>query len=79
VEAMTIVKDATSALKNLGQKRLKAPSNVAKYDGKTNPNVWLEDYHLSCKAGGADDDQLLPIYLADSARVVTSQNFHFGI
>ena len=33
-----------------------APSNVVKYDGKTNPSVWLEDYRLACRAGGADDD-----------------------
>jgi len=36
------------------------------------PNVWLEDYRLACRAGGATDDlfviQYLPIYLADSAR-----------
>lgn len=50
----------------------RAPSNVVRYDGKTNPSVWLEDYRLACRAGGADDDlfivQFLPIYLADSAR-----------
>jgi hypothetical protein len=21
-----------------------------------NPSVWLEDYHLTCRTGGADDD-----------------------
>jgi hypothetical protein len=45
------------------------PSNIIKYDGKNNPRVWLEDYHLACRAGGADSDlfiiQFLPIYLAD--------------
>jgi hypothetical protein len=49
-------------------KHFQAPSNVVKYDGKTNPNVWLEDYRLTCKVGGEDDDlfiiQFLPIYLA---------------
>jgi hypothetical protein len=43
------------------------------YDGKTNPSVWLEYYHLTCRAGRANDDlfmiQVLPIYLADSSRV----------
>jgi hypothetical protein len=47
-------------------------SNIVKYDGKTNPNIWLEDYHLACRAGGVYDDlfiiQFLLIYLADSAR-----------
>jgi hypothetical protein len=53
-------------------KRFRASNNVVKYDGKTNPNVWLEDYHLACRAGGADDDlfiiQFLPIYLANMTR-----------
>jgi hypothetical protein len=44
-----------------------APSNIPKYDGKTNPSVWLEDYRLACWMGGADNDlsiiQFLPIYL----------------
>jgi hypothetical protein len=29
-----------------------APNNVVKYNGKTNPSVWLEDYRLACKVGG---------------------------
>jgi hypothetical protein len=36
-----------------------------------NPNVWLEDYHLTCTVGGANDDfiiQFLPIYLDYTAR-----------
>jgi hypothetical protein len=37
-------------------KCLQALHNVVKYDGKTNPSIWLEDYHLVCRAGGADDD-----------------------
>jgi hypothetical protein len=39
-------------------KRFWVPSNIVKYDSKTNPSVWLEDYHLSCRAGGADSDLL---------------------
>jgi hypothetical protein len=50
-------------------KRFQEPSNN---DGKTNPNVWLEDYRLACRAGGADNDlfimQFLHIYLVNSAR-----------
>jgi hypothetical protein len=53
-------------------KCFRAPSNIIKYDAKINSNVWLEDYHLACRAGRADDDlfiiQFLPIYLVDSAR-----------
>jgi hypothetical protein len=47
-------------------------ATIAKYDGKTNPSVWLKDYYLACRVGGADDDlfinQFLPIYLANLAR-----------
>jgi hypothetical protein len=39
---------------------------------KTSPNIWLEDYRLTCKAGGADNNffiiQFLPIYLANTSR-----------
>jgi hypothetical protein len=53
-------------------KRFRAPNKVIKYDGKTNPSVWLEDYCLACRAGGANDDlfiiQFLPMYLANMAR-----------
>ena len=45
---------------------------MPKYDGETNPNVWLEDYRLACHAGGARDDYFiiknLLLHLADSAR-----------
>jgi hypothetical protein len=45
---------------------------VARYDGDTNPIIWLEDYRLACHAGGATDDLFviknLPLYLGDSAR-----------
>ena len=38
----------------------------------TNPAVWLEDFCLAYRAGGADNDifivQYLPLYLAESAR-----------
>jgi hypothetical protein len=47
-------------------KRFQVPNNVIKHDGKTNPNVWLEDYQLACRACGADDDlfiiQFISIY-----------------
>jgi hypothetical protein len=53
-------------------KCFRAPNNVIKYDHKTNLNIWLEDYHLLCKADRVDDDlfviQFLPIYLADTTK-----------
>jgi hypothetical protein len=49
-----------------------ALSNISKYNGKTNPNVWLEGYHLACRAGVANNDlfiiQFPPIYLVESSR-----------
>ena len=33
--------------------RFRPPANVMKYTGDTNPGVWLEDYRLACRAGGA--------------------------
>jgi hypothetical protein len=57
---------------SLFPRHFRTPSNIAKYDGKTNPSVWLEDYCLGCRARGPNDDlfiiQFLPIYLAKSAR-----------
>jgi hypothetical protein len=32
------------------------PSNVIMYNGKTIPIIWLEDYLLVCRAGGAHKD-----------------------
>jgi hypothetical protein len=53
-------------------RHFRALSNVTKYDGKTNPSVWLEDYCLTCRVGGATDDlfiiQILHIYLAESVK-----------
>jgi hypothetical protein len=47
-----------------------APTNVPRYNGDTNPSVWLEDYRLACHTG---DDffviKNLPPYLGDSARI----------
>jgi hypothetical protein len=41
-----------------------------RYDGDTNPSVWLEDYWIACHDGGATDDLFviknLPLYLGDS-------------
>jgi hypothetical protein len=52
--------------------RFRALTNVPRYDGDTNPNMWLEDYRLACHAGGATDDLFviknLPLYVSDSTR-----------
>ena len=52
--------------------RYRPPTNIPKYSGETNPELWLEDYRLACQAGGASDDNFiirnLPLFLADSAR-----------
>jgi hypothetical protein len=52
--------------------RFRALTTVPKYDGETNPNVWLEDCRLACHAGGATDDLFiiknLLLYLVDLAR-----------
>jgi hypothetical protein len=37
-------------------RRFLAPGNIIKYDDKTNSNIWLEDYRLTCRAGGSNDD-----------------------
>jgi hypothetical protein len=37
-------------------KHFRTPNYIVKYDGETNLSVWLEDYHLACRAGGVDDD-----------------------
>jgi hypothetical protein len=44
-------------------KCFRAPNNIAKYDSKTNPNVWLEDYRLACRASGADSDLFIIQFL----------------
>jgi hypothetical protein len=47
-------------------------TNVPRYDGDTNPSVWLEDYRLACHARGVTDDLFviknLPLYLGNSSR-----------
>ena len=52
--------------------RFRQPTNLTKYSGETNPELWLTDYHLACQLGGADDDLLiirnLPLFLSDSTR-----------
>jgi hypothetical protein len=51
--------------------RYRALTTIVKYDGETNPSVWLEDYRLACHNGGASDDlfviKSIPLYLANLA------------
>jgi hypothetical protein len=52
--------------------RFRQPTTIVKYNGETDPCVWLNDYHLACQLGGATSDEViirnLPLHLADSAR-----------
>ena len=48
------------------------PTNITKYTRETNPGIWLEDFRLTYRAGGVDDDyfiiQYLPIYVGEHVR-----------
>jgi hypothetical protein len=52
--------------------RIRQPTTIVKYNGETDPRVWLNDYRLACQLGGATSDEViirnLPLHLADSAR-----------
>ena len=49
------------------------PTSIAKYNGKTKPELWLADFRLTCQLGDTrGDDQAiicqLPFFLSDTAR-----------
>jgi hypothetical protein len=52
--------------------RFRQPTTIVKYNGETDPRVWLNDYRLACQLGGATSDEViirnLPLHLVDSAR-----------
>jgi hypothetical protein len=52
--------------------RFRQPTTIVKYNGETDPRVWLNDYRLARQLGGATSDEViirnLPLHLADSAR-----------
>jgi hypothetical protein len=52
--------------------RFRQPTSIVKYNGETDPCVWLNDYRLACQLGGATTDEViirkLHLHLADSAR-----------
>ena len=52
--------------------RFRQPTTLVKYSGETDPAVWLNDYRLACKLGGATEDAVIirniPLHLADATR-----------
>jgi hypothetical protein len=52
--------------------RFRQPTLIDKYNGETDPRIWLNDYRLVCQLGGATTDEViirnLPLHLDDSAR-----------
>jgi hypothetical protein len=52
--------------------RFRQPTTIVKYNGETDPRVWLNDYRLACQLGGATSDEViicnLPLHLANSVR-----------
>jgi hypothetical protein len=53
-------------------RRFHQPTTIVKYNGETDPRVWLNDYRLACQLCGATNDEAiirnLPLHLVDSAR-----------
>jgi hypothetical protein len=52
--------------------RFRQPTSIDKYNGETDPRVWLNDYRLACQLGGATTDEViirnLPLHLTDLAQ-----------
>jgi hypothetical protein len=52
--------------------RFRQPSTIVKYNGETDPRVWLNDYRLACQLGGTTSDEViirnLPLHLGDAGR-----------
>jgi hypothetical protein len=52
--------------------RFRQTTTITKYNGVTDPSVWLNYYRLACQLVGATNDEViirnLPLHLADSAR-----------
>jgi hypothetical protein len=52
--------------------KVRALTNISKYDGSSNSGMSLQDYHLACRVAGIKGDyliiQLLPIHLTEGAR-----------
>jgi hypothetical protein len=41
----------------------RSPINITKYTEEMNSAIWLEDFQLACRAGGADDDYFIIQYV----------------
>jgi hypothetical protein len=57
-------------------RRFWPPTHISKYDTETNPDHWLEDYHLAMRVGGSNNDftfQYLPLLLSSSTRAWLKQ------
>jgi hypothetical protein len=39
--------------------RFRQPTTIVKYNGETDPRVWLNDYRLACQLGGATSDEFI--------------------
>jgi hypothetical protein len=39
--------------------RFRQPTTIVKYNGETEPRVWLDDYRLACQLGGATNDEVI--------------------
>jgi hypothetical protein len=39
--------------------RFRQPMTIVKYNGETDPRVWLNDYCLACQLGGATNDEVI--------------------
>jgi hypothetical protein len=50
-EARAPIRQALGFLAHVSEAR-RSPANITKYAGETNPSLWLEDYWLTCQAGG---------------------------
>jgi hypothetical protein len=52
--------------------RFRQPTSIDKYNGETDPRVWINDYRLTCQLGRATTDEViihnLPLHLANSVR-----------
>jgi hypothetical protein len=39
--------------------RFRQPTAIVKYNGETDPRVWLNNYCLACQLGGATSDEVI--------------------
>jgi hypothetical protein len=39
--------------------RFRQPTSITKYNGETDPRVWINDYRVACQLGGATTDEVI--------------------